>query len=77
LLSVLAASYLGSLVETGVIAGRRVPVPVAALASVACAVPIYHGVRPATDHDQGELSGKRWPSAAERPHTIRGDARSR
>jgi len=33
------------LVETGVIAGRRVPVPVAVLAFAACAVAVYNGVR--------------------------------
>ena len=33
------------LVETGMIAGRRVPVPVAVLAIAVCVVPVYNGVR--------------------------------
>jgi len=33
------------LVETGVVAGRRVPVPVAVLVVASCAMPIYKGVR--------------------------------
>ena len=33
------------LVETGLIAGQRVPVPFAPLVFAACAMPIYHGVR--------------------------------
>lgn len=40
-----AGLVVGILVETGVVAGRRVPVPVAALVFAACAMPIYRGVR--------------------------------